>query len=158
MGPGLSVAAHRRYAREVPSRFPSTSVGPRARACALCVSALLALAGASAPAAVAASASSTGTVAKLTLAPKKAATTATTATTASSEAHNSHALILLAFVAAALLLVGIAFVIVRDARGVAPASDGELVEGSTPRHTEAALRKRRAKAKAARRQRKRNRG
>ncbi len=66
-------------------------------------------------------------------------------------------MVLPAVVIGALLLMGIAFVIVRDARRVAPATEGELVEGSTPRHSEAALRKRRAKAKAARRQRKRNR-
>jgi hypothetical protein len=89
-------------------------------------------------------------------------TTATTATTAStatteSEPHNSRSIILIVAGAAVLLLSGVAIVIVRDARKFAPASEAEFAEGSTPRHTEAALRKRRAKAKAARMQRKRNR-
>jgi hypothetical protein len=64
--------------------------------------------------------------------------------------------ILLALVAAIALLVGIAFVIVRDARRVAPVEDGALTGGAA-RDTAAQMRKRRAKAKAARRQRKRTR-
>jgi len=51
----------------------------------------------------------------------KAATTATTTRSSSSETTNSQTLIILALVAAVLLLVGIAFVIARDARKVAPA-------------------------------------
>jgi hypothetical protein len=62
---------------------------------------------------------------------------------------------ILGVAAIVVLLGGIAFVIVRDARSVAPAVDGP-VEG-TVRKSEAALRKRRAKARAARAQRKRNR-
>jgi len=54
-----------------------------------------------------------------------------------------------------VLLLGIAFLIVRDARRVAPASDEMQTGGS--RDPAARLRKRRAQAKAARRQRKRNR-
>ena len=56
-----------------------------------------------------------------------------------------------------LLLVGIVFVIMRDARKVAPATTGELLDGASSRRSEAAMRRRRAKAKAARQQRKRNR-
>jgi beta-lactamase regulating signal transducer with metallopeptidase domain len=129
----------------------------------LCTPPLWALAGAPAPAVLAAGVSSGGALHKLTEGSSETATTASTATTATTETTstsqpgNSHTTILLVLAAAVLVLVGIAFVIVRDARRVAPAGDGELVEGSTPRHSEAALRKRRAKAKAARMQRKRNR-
>jgi hypothetical protein len=83
-------------------------------------------------------------------------TTATTATTETSTTSNSSKVILLALVAAVALLVGIAFVIVRDARRVAPVEDGAVTGGSA-RDTAAQMRKRRAKAKAARRQRKRTR-
>ena len=125
------------------------------------MAALLALAAAPAWAAAAGSLGSSGALGNLTEGSSETntATTATTATTASkeSEPHNSRSLILVVAGAAVLLLSGVAFVIIRDARKVAPAGDIELMEGSTPRHTEAALRKRRAKAKAARQQRKRNR-
>jgi hypothetical protein len=56
-----------------------------------------------------------------------------------------------------VLLIGIAFVIVRDARRVASVGDGNLASGGAARDSAARLRQRRAKAKAARRQRKRNR-
>jgi hypothetical protein len=82
-------------------------------------------------------------------------TTATTATT--TESTNSRTTIILALVAAFVLLVGIAFVIVRDARRMAPVTDSQLSEGSSPRDSAARLQRRRAKAKAARRHRKRNR-
>jgi hypothetical protein len=87
------------------------------------------------------------------------ATTATSTATTESSTKNSGPTVLIVVAIAAALLATVAFVIVRDARRVAPAGDGggELGEGSTPRHSEAALRKRRAKAKAARAQRKRNR-
>jgi hypothetical protein len=139
--------------------------------CALCAAALLAFAGAPAWAAGAKSFGGAGalsnptkgasetkpssTATTITTAPT--ATTATTETTKESEPHNSRSVILVIAGAAVLLLSGVAFVIVRDARKMAPASEVEFAEGSTPRHTEAALRKRRAKAKAARQQRKRNR-
>jgi hypothetical protein len=88
-------------------------------------------------------------------------TTTTTATTAptpsTSESSNSGTTLVIAGLAAVVLLSGIAFVIVRDARRVAPAGDGELSEGRSGRDPAVAMRKRRAKAKAARRQRKRNR-
>ncbi len=128
--------------------------------CALCLAALLALAVAPAWAAGAPSLEGSGALGNLTEgSPETETETATTAAkaTGESEPHNSHTTILVVLGAAVVLLSGVAFVIVRDARRVAPAGDGELVEGSTPRHTEAALRRRRAKAKAARRQRKRNR-
>jgi len=54
-------------------------------------------------------------------------------------------------------LVGIALVIARDARRVAPAGDAQLSEARSARDTAARVRRRRAQAKAARRQRKRNR-
>ncbi len=66
-------------------------------------------------------------------------------------------LVLLGVGAAVALLLGIAFVIVRDARSAAPVAEGALSSGGGARSAEARLRKRRAKAKAARQQRKRNR-
>jgi hypothetical protein len=57
---------------------------------------------------------------------------------------------------AIVLLAGIVFVIMRDAHRVAPATEQEMIRGSSASDTAARLRKRRAKAKAARRQRKRN--
>jgi hypothetical protein len=55
------------------------------------------------------------------------------------------------------LLVGIAYMILRDAHSVAPVSDGALGGGGGSRNAAARLRRRRRKAKAARQQRKRNR-
>jgi hypothetical protein len=84
--------------------------------------------------------------------------TRTTATTAPAETPtNSKGVIILVLGVAIVLLVGIAYVIVRDARKVAPVSDGQLGEAGPARDSAARLRRRRAKAKAARRQRKRNR-
>jgi hypothetical protein len=83
-------------------------------------------------------------------------TTATTTTAAGSSTSSSKGTILLAGAAALLLLGGIAFLIVRDARSVAPAGDGLLGKGGSGHDTAAMMRKRRAKAKAARRQRKQN--
>jgi cobalamin biosynthesis Mg chelatase CobN len=84
--------------------------------------------------------------------------TQTTATTSSSSSSSgvSKSVLVPIFVVGALLLAGIAFFIVRDARNVAPAGDGLGSAGSS-RDQAARLRKRRAKAKAARRQRRRNR-
>jgi hypothetical protein len=124
---------------------------------------LLAFAGARAPAALATASLGTGSAlseltggnaATETTEPTETSTAASTSTT---EPHNSDTLLLLGGGAAVALLIGIAFLIMRDVRGVVPATDGDLLEGSTARHSEAALRKRRAKAKAARKQRKRNR-
>ena len=88
--------------------------------------------------------------------PSTTSSTSSTSTTSSSEAHNSHTLILFAMGAAVVLLSGIAFVIVRDARRVAPAADGQITEARSSRDAAVLMRKRRAKAKAARQQRKRN--
>jgi hypothetical protein len=83
-------------------------------------------------------------------------TETTTTTTSAASTSNSKGTILLAGAAALLLLGGIAFLIVRDARSVAPAGDGLLGKGGSAHDTAAMMRKRRAKAKAARRQRKQN--
>ncbi len=88
--------------------------------------------------------------------PAKTTSTSTTSTSSSSGSSTTTILIL-GLGAAALLLGGIAFVIVRDARRVAPVSDGLATGGRSGRDSAAELRRRRAKAKAARRQRKRNR-
>jgi hypothetical protein len=115
----------------------------------------------SAPAALSATSTNGNAFNELTEGQPEAPKTATTATashtTSSSEATNSQTVIILALVAAVLLLVGIAFVIARDARKVAPAGDPELTAGLASRDWAARQRKRRAKAKAARQQRKRNR-
>ncbi len=83
----------------------------------------------------------------------KTATTASTSTQESSSGTNTSEILVL--VAAGLLLVGIAYMILRDARSVAPVTEG-LATGGT-RNPEGRLRKRRAQAKAARLQRKRHR-
>lgn len=80
-----------------------------------------------------------------------------TSSTTSSTPTNSKKTILIIIAAALALLIAIAYVIVRDARGVAPASDPQLAEARSARDSAAILRKRRAKAKAARQARKRNR-
>jgi hypothetical protein len=80
-----------------------------------------------------------------------------TTSSATTETSNSKSLILIALGAAVVLLTGIAYVIVRDARRVAPAGDEDLLESRADRNAAVALAKRRAKAKAARQQRKRNR-
>ena len=86
----------------------------------------------------------------------KTATTATNTRATTGTTTTSRTLILVAIGAAVVLLSVIGFVIVRDARRVAPAIDGDVIE-ARPGHDPAALARRRAKAKAARRQRKRNR-
>jgi hypothetical protein len=83
--------------------------------------------------------------------------TARSQTTESSSTSNSGTLLLAGSVAAIVLLGGIAFLIVRDARRVAPAGDPELIEARSRSDTAARVRRRRAQAKAARQQRKRNR-
>jgi hypothetical protein len=83
-------------------------------------------------------------------------TTETTGTSGSSTS-NSKKTVLIIVIAAIALLVAIGYVIVRDARGAAPAGDPQLAEARSAPDSAAALRRRRAKAKAARRQRKRNR-
>jgi hypothetical protein len=83
----------------------------------------------------------------------------TTATTknAESETRNSNKTLFIGIGAAAVLLLAIAFVIVRDARRVAPAGAEDVTEGRRGRDTAGRQRNRRAKAKAARQQRKKNR-
>ncbi len=125
--------------------------------CAIALAALLACAGGSAGSALALGNEGSG-LQQLAEQETQTATTATTATTgsSSSESGNSHTTILLATGAAVILLCGVGFVIVRDARRVAPATETDIAEARTGRDT-TVLRKRRAKAKAARAQRKRNR-
>ncbi len=146
----------------MPSRFRLRSRSLRASSCALFLAALLALAGTPAPAALATSLNGSGALSELTKGSEteEAETTATTATkssTSSSEPHDSKTVLVLGLAAAAVLLSGIVFVIMRDVRKVAPATTGEMLESGSTRRSEAAMRRRRAKAKAARQQRKRNR-
>jgi H+/gluconate symporter-like permease len=85
-------------------------------------------------------------------------TTAETQTTETAkETSNSQKTIFIAIGAAIVLLIAIAFVIVRDARRVAPAGAEDFGEGSSGRDNAIRQRKRREKARAARRQRKKNR-
>jgi hypothetical protein len=79
--------------------------------------------------------------------------TATTATTETSTGTNNS--MIMAVVALFVVLGGIAFYILRDARSVAPVVEGAASGGT--RNPEGRLRKRRAQAKAARIQRKRHR-
>ncbi len=83
-----------------------------------------------------------------------AAKTASSASSTSSSGISTSVLVPI-FIAGLLLLGGIAFLILRDARSVAPA--GEMLSGNSAQERAARQRKRRAKAKAARQQRKRNR-
>ena len=121
---------------------------------------MLALAACSAAPALAAGLGGGNSFNELTGAQPETTTTDTTST-APGEAHtsssNSTTLILIVGAAAIVLLVGIALVIARDARRVAPAGDAQLSEARSARDTAARVRRRRAQAKAARRQRKRNR-
>jgi hypothetical protein len=132
----------RRYARRVPRLYLGSS---RQRATALCLSALLALAlaGAHPPAAMSASnLSGSGSLSELTegaQATTPTQTTATTATTATEATTNSKTVIVLAIAAAFVLLIAIAFVIIRDARKVAPVTEGQLSEGGSSRDSAARL-------------------
>jgi hypothetical protein len=83
--------------------------------------------------------------------------TARSQTTESSSTSNPSTLLLAGSIAAIVLLGGIAFMIVRDARRVAPAGDPELIEARSRSDSAARVRRRRAQAKAARQQRTRNR-
>ena len=122
----------------------------------------LALAGVGAPTAVAASIEGGNAFNELSQKAQQETTTtptqttATTAATESSSGSGSTTLVL-GVVIAVVLIAGIAFAIVRDARRVAPAGDGQLNEAGSARDSGARLRRRRARAKAARRQRRRNR-
>jgi hypothetical protein len=127
----------------------------------VCVVLLAALSGPATSTALAAggSVNSEGAFNQLSEAASKESTqTQKTETTATTEkTSNSKKTIVIALVAAVVLLSGIAYVIVRDARRVAPAGDPQLAEARSAQDHAVALRKRRAKAKAARRQRKRTR-
>jgi hypothetical protein len=118
-----------------------------------------------APAAMAASAAGGSAFSELTAGGKQTST-ATTPTTTKTESTattttsntNTSSVLLLGLIAAGALIAGIAFMILRDARRMAPIPDGQVTaEGRSARDVAAMMRKRRAKAKAARRQRKRNR-
>jgi hypothetical protein len=153
---GLGGRAARRYARAVPSPR-SGSLRGRAAAALAPVALILALAVVVAPAAGAASLEPGNAFSELAKeSPPETKTTATTSST-TTETTNSRSLIFIALGAAALVLATIAIVIARDARRVAPAGDTEAVEQGYARDSAARLRKRRARAKAARQQRKRNR-
>jgi hypothetical protein len=80
-----------------------------------------------------------------------------TTTTTTEEPKNNSSTVFLAIGAGAVLLLGIVFVIMRDVRRVAPAGDVEMAEATVARDTALRVSRRRAKAKAARQQRKRNR-
>jgi hypothetical protein len=138
----------RRYARRVSSR----ALIP------LCICAILAVAFA-VPATSQAALGGGSAFSELTEGQTQTETTPTetTTTVASTETTSkSGGVLVIAGGAALLLLGGIAFLIMRDARNVAPAGDGLLGKGGSSRDTAAMMRKRRAKAKAARRQRKQN--
>lgn len=123
------------------------------------------VAGMRVPTAIAASVGGGSAFSELTEGGKEASATATTASTASTESSastssnsNTGTVLVLGLVAAAVLIGGIAFLIMRDAHRVAPVPDGQVGGmGRSARDPAVTMRKRRAKAKAARRQRKRNR-
>lgn len=130
----------------------------------MCAVLALVPAGTCASGALAASAAGGSAFNELAEGGKSTATTPTTATTTKTEStssssySNTSGVLLLGLIAAGGLLAGIAFMILRDARRVAPIPDGQTTaEGRPARDVAAMMRKRRAKAKAARRQRKRNR-
>lgn len=85
--------------------------------------------------------------------------TETTATTTGTEAevHNSSKTVYIGIAAAIVLLIAIAFVIVRDARRVAPAGAEEYGEGKSGRNMAVQRRNRRNKARAAKAARKKHR-
>jgi hypothetical protein len=122
---------------------------------ALCLCVLLALGGAGAPSAGAAGFEGSGSLQSLS-APEETTTTQAT-TTEKKAVTNSKSTVLFAIGGAVVLLCAIAFVIVRDARKVAPAGPEEPGERRLAHDPRVTLEKRRAKAKAARQQRKRNR-
>ena len=84
-------------------------------------------------------------------------TETSTTSTAATETRNSKKTILIGIGAAIVLLLAIAYVIVRDARRHVPEEDPADFEATVHHDHAIRHRKRRAKAKAARQQRKRNR-
>jgi hypothetical protein len=149
------VALCRRYARGVSSRHPDRRPSHAARLAACALLTLACTGFAAAPALSAAGES--GAFNELSEAAQQPQTQTTATTGSTGSTSNSKKTVFIALGAAAVLLLAIAFVIVRDARRVAPAGEGPLSESGSTRDSAAALRKRRAKTKAARRQRKRNR-
>ncbi|HWY17461.1 MAG TPA: hypothetical protein VNY27_01990 [Solirubrobacteraceae bacterium] len=138
----------------------------RIRLGCLCAVAALVPAAVCAPSAIAASAAGGSAFGELTKGGKQESTATTPKPTAPKESttstatsnSNSSSVLLLGLIASGALIAGIAFMILRDARRVAPVPDGQVTaEGRPARDVAAMMRKRRAKAKAARRQRKRNR-
>ncbi len=91
--------------------------------------------------------------------PTKSETSTTASTASKEEVHNNNKTLLLGLGAAVLLLLAVGFVIVRDARRAAPAGAEDVYERERQKGRDSAVRRanRRAKAKAARAQRKRNR-
>jgi uncharacterized protein HemX len=145
----------------MPRRLRSSSAVRRFIVGAVCAcAAVLPLLG-SVPTATAAGIGGSGALSELTEGSPESSqtTTATTATTStsSSESGIGNSVVYVGIGGAIVLIIGIGFFIMRDVRRVAPATDGEAIEAMNSKHTQAALRKRRAKAKAARQQRKRNR-
>jgi hypothetical protein len=149
------------YARRVFQHHPRTGPRPRAVAATLLGTLLLSL-GATAGAGAAAVEGGNAFSELSQKAQEEPATTATTATTAlgtEKEPGNNNKTILIGIGAAIVLLLGIGYVIVRDAKRVAPAGgdEAELSERRSARDLAVQQRKRRAKARAAKAQRKRNR-
>ena len=125
---------------------------------AACVLLALTLACASAPVALAAGSLNNELAEKAQQQGAETTTAATVRTSSTSESNSSNTKTLVIVASAAgALLAAIAFVIVRDARRVAPVTDTAMGETGTSRRSAAELRRRRAKARAARQQRKRNR-
>jgi ABC-type Fe3+ transport system permease subunit len=160
----LSEESASRYARDVSGRAHRT---PRDLKTVLCLlAAVLLLAVPTVGVSVAGASSIEGGNAFNELSQKAQAeeqttSTATTTTTtgeteSTTEAKNSQTTIFIAVGVALVLLVGIAYVIVRDARRVAPATDPAEMEARVVRDNAVQMRARRAKAKAARQQRKKN--
>jgi len=145
-------------ARVIPG--PLRLLGP-ARALALAWLLAISLAGVSSTALAAGSIEGGTSFSELSRKAQEQEQTTSTASTSAKgtakETKNSKATILIAMAAAIILLVGIAYVIVRDARRRAPAEDPADVEARVSRDLALHQRKRRAKSKAARQQRKRNR-
>jgi hypothetical protein len=131
----------------------------RLRASALCLLLVFALSGAVVPIAGAAGLGGGSPLTEGTSEPEKTTSTTPTTTTASTETSNtkSSSVVAIAIGAAVVLLAGITFVIIRDVRRVAPTDDVEMAGRGSANDAAVALRRRRAKAKAARQARKRNR-
>jgi hypothetical protein len=130
------------------------------RAFALVLLATLSLAGMSSPAIAVTSVEGGSAFNELSQKAQEQETTKSTETqtvTAPKETRNSKSTIAIGIGAAIVLLLAIAGVIIRDAHRRAPADDPADIEARVNHDLAMQQRKRRAKAKAARQQRKRNR-